>query len=155
MRSDGSGEVDPDTATRLRRVVTRLARQLNGEATSEGLTPSQASVLGQIVAHGPLGISELSGLEMLNPTMLSRVIGKLDELGLISRTPNPQDLRTALVESTPAGVRLSKRIRDHRTNSVSAGVDTLSARQAQALVSALPALEALVTALQQRPPGER
>jgi DNA-binding MarR family transcriptional regulator len=146
--------VDPDTATRLRRVVNRLARQLNAEATSEGLTPSQASVLGQIVANGPLGISELSDLEMLNPTMLSRVIGKLDEMGLIRRRPNPDDLRSALVESTPVGVKLSRRIRDHRTSTVSAGVATLSARQAQSLVGALPALEALVLALQRRAPVE-
>jgi DNA-binding MarR family transcriptional regulator len=149
-RGEGDGGVDPETATRLRRVVSRLARQLNSESTSEGLTPSQASVLGQIVTHGPVGIAELTTLEMLNPTMLSRVIGKLDQAGLIRRRANPEDLRAALVESTPAGKRLHRRIRDKRTSAVSAGVDALPPQQLQALVDALPALEALVSELQER-----
>jgi hypothetical protein len=32
---------------------------LNASETSEGLTPTQASVLGLIVAHGPLGLARL------------------------------------------------------------------------------------------------
>ena len=123
VREDG--QVDQDMATRLRRVVSKLARELNAESTNAGLPPSQASVLGQIVARGPLAVGELSRLEGLNPTMLSRVIGKLDDAGLIRRKPNPEDLRSVWVESTAAGTRLSGRIRDRRTATLSAGVAKL------------------------------
>ena len=67
--------MDDDGAIRLRRVIGKLARQLNASSTGAGLTPSQASVLGLIVARGPMSLADLGELEGLNPTMLSRVIG--------------------------------------------------------------------------------
>ena len=77
--------MDTDTVIRLRRVVLKLARQLNAASREEGLTPTQASVLGITSVRGPLSLAELTELEGINPTMLSRVIGKLDEYGLIKR----------------------------------------------------------------------
>ncbi len=145
---------DAEAVARLRRVLSRLARQLNTEAAGEGLTPSQASVLAQIVTHGPLASRELGPIEGLDPTSRSGGIGKLYDARLIRRRPNPEDLRSAQVESTRAGVRLSERIRARRTATLSAGVANLSARLAQALVSALPALEALAADLQQRSRSE-
>ena len=37
--------MDDDGVIRLRRVISKLARQLNASSTGAGLTPSQASVL--------------------------------------------------------------------------------------------------------------
>ncbi len=96
---------DTETLSKLRGVISKLARELNATATGEGLTPTQASVLGLIAFRGPLGLTELAQLEGLNPTMLSRVVGKLTELGLIQRDPNPDDLRAIQVEATDAGRR--------------------------------------------------
>ena len=81
--------MDDDTVIRLRRVVLKLARQLNAASREEGLTPTQASVLGIATTRGPLSLAELTELEGINPTMLSRVIGKLDEFGLIKRLVIP------------------------------------------------------------------
>lgn len=150
--------VDNEAVVHLRRVVGRLARHLNAEATGEGLTPSQASVLGQIVVNGPLGVGRLSQIEGLNPTMLSRVIGKLDQSGLIVRRQGPDDLRAVWVECTPAGRRLSERIRKRRTETLSRCVERLPAGHAQSIVAALPALEALVSELERleaAEPGRR
>ena len=77
--------MDDDAVIRLRRVVLRLARRLNTASGEEGLTPTQASVLGITATRGPLSLAELTELEGINPTMLSRVIGKLDSFGLINR----------------------------------------------------------------------
>lgn len=143
--------MDEDGAIRLRRVIGRLARQLNASSTGEGLTPSQASVLGLIVARGPLGLAELADLEGLNPTMLSRVVGKLQEMGLISRTPDPDDLRSASVTATAAGRRIHARITAQRADVISSCARQLTPSQEQSLTAALPALEALADAL--HPPG--
>jgi len=86
--------VDAEDAVRLRRAIARLARHLNSSATGEGLTPTQASVLALIVGNGPVGLPDLVKLEHINPTMLSRVVGRLDELELIDRSPDPEDLRS-------------------------------------------------------------
>jgi len=57
-----------------------------------GTFPSQYEVLVTIVGRGPLRHAELAVLEGINPTMLSRIVGKLESAGLVART---QDRPTA------------------------------------------------------------
>jgi DNA-binding MarR family transcriptional regulator len=139
--------MDNDTVIRLRRVVLRLARQLNAASRSEGLTPTQASVLGIIAGRGPLSLAELTELEGLNPTMLSRVIGKLDSFALINRLRDPDDFRAARVEVTPEGRRRHERISAQRSAVISECVAGLPADQEAALAAALPAFENLAEEL--------
>jgi DNA-binding MarR family transcriptional regulator len=139
--------MDEDTVIRLRRVVLRLARQLNATSVGEGLTPTQASVLGSIANRGPLGLAELTEVEGLNPTMLSRVVGKLDSFGLIRRLRDPEDFRAARVEVTSEGRQAYQRIAAQRASIISECVAGLSAEQETALVAALPALENLAEGL--------
>lgn len=144
--------MDDDVLTRLRQAVSRLARELNTTATDEGLTPTQASTLGVIARRGPISLSELARVERLNPTMLSRVIAKLDGAGLIARTPHPEDQRSALVEVTPQGRTTSTRIRNNRTKEVAHAAESLPAAQQRLLTDAVPALEALFEQLRAREP---
>jgi len=139
--------LDNDSVIRLRRVVLRLARQMNAASVGEGLTPSQASVLGIVTNRGPLGLAELTQIEGLNPTMLSRIIGKLDSFGLIRRLRDPDDFRAARVEVTPEGKRAYERIAAQRAAIISELVAHLPAEQEDALVAALPALENLAEGL--------
>jgi DNA-binding MarR family transcriptional regulator len=147
--------MDAEGVTRLRGVIARLARQLNASSTAEGLTPSQASVLALVVYRGPLSLSELADLEGLNPTMLSRVVGRLQELELIRRVPDPADLRSASVMATQEGQKVDRRVKAQRAAVVSQCVNQLSDQDEQALSAALPALEALAEALKKsaRPGG--
>lgn len=135
--------MDDDAAIRLRRVIVKLARQLNASSTGAGLTPSQASALGLIVARGPLGLGELAELEGLNPTMLSRVIGKLHSMGLIDRIRDPADMRAVSVMTSPAGRRVDRQIKARRAAAVSQCLELLGRDQVAALTAALPALEEL------------
>jgi DNA-binding MarR family transcriptional regulator len=135
--------MDEESVIRLRRVILRLARQLNAASVGEGLTPTQASVLGIVTNRGPLGLTELTEIEGLNPTMLSRVVGKLDSFGLIRRLRDPDDFRAARVEVTPEGRQTYQRIAAERAAIVSERVAGLPPEQEAALVAALPALENL------------
>ena len=135
--------MDDETVIRLRRVILRLARQLNAASVGEGLTPTQASVLGIVTHRGPLGLTELTELEGLNPTMLSRVVGKLDSFGLIKRLLDPDDFRAARVEVTPEGAEAYQRISAERAAILSERVASLPAEQEAALIAALPALDNL------------
>ena len=141
--------MDDETVIRLRRVILRLARHLNAASVGEGLTPTQASVLGIVTHRGPLGLTELTELEGLNPTMLSRVVGKLDSFGLIRRLRDPDDSRAARVEVTPEGHRTYQRISAQRAAIISEAVAGLSPDQEAALTAALPALENLAEDLRE------
>lgn len=136
-----------ELVARLRVAISRLARRLNAASTGEGLTPTQYSVLGLIAGRGPLGLGELTELEGLNPTMLSRVVRKLDDEGLIVREPHPTDQRAALVRITPAGKEVHQRIRAQRTAALADCLQRLPAEVHDELLRAVPMLEALADEL--------
>src|ERR1700759_5223012 len=100
MPADVTVSLDAETAARLRAVVGKLARRLNSLARGAGLTPSQLSTLGVIARQGPIRLSELAEIESMNPTMVSRVVGALDDAGLVRRKADPEDRRAGLLEVT-------------------------------------------------------
>ena len=143
--------MDVDLVARLRAVIRRLARELNDTSTGEGLTPTQYSVLALVRSRGPLGLAELTELEGLNPTMVSRVIRVLDEGGLIRRLPDPNDLRAARLAVTPMGEQVHDRVRAQRTQVLSERLDQLPPETAESLLAAVPAMEALAEAVRPLP----
>jgi DNA-binding MarR family transcriptional regulator len=143
--------MDTELVARLRGVIPRLARQLNETSTGEGLTPTQYSVLALVRVRGPLGLAELTELEGLNPTMLSRVVKVLDESGLIRRLPDPNDLRAARVAVTPEGEQVHERVRNQRTRVLSECLAQLPPDTTETLLAVVPALEALAEALHPSP----
>jgi DNA-binding MarR family transcriptional regulator len=135
-------QLDAETLGRLRRAIVKVGRLLNEAATAEGFTPAQASVLNIVSSRGPLSMSELAIIEGMNPTMLSRVVGRLSDQGLVVRAPGA-DQRTAVVESTAAGQERSELIRTRRAERVASLMEGLDDGVAASVVEAIPALEAL------------
>jgi DNA-binding MarR family transcriptional regulator len=143
--------MDVELVARLRGVIGKLARKLNDTSTGEGLTPTQYSVLGLVRKSGPLGLAELTDLEGLNPTMLSRIVRKLDDNDLIRRLPDPSDLRAVRVEITPAGALVHERILALRTSVLADWLDLLPPETQETLLAAVPAMEALAEAVRSPP----
>jgi DNA-binding MarR family transcriptional regulator len=139
--------MDAELVARLRGVIPRLARQLNDTSTGEGLTPTQYSVLALVRVRGPLGLADLTELEGLNPTMVSRIIKVLDERELIRRMPDPNDMRAARLVATPTGEQVHDRVRAQRTHVLSECLGRLPAATADTLLAAVPAMEALAEAV--------
>src|SRR4051794_41927465 len=109
-----STSADPELAPRLRLAITRAARRLRQEAGSS-LSPSQGAALATIDRHGPLTPSELAARERIQRPTATRVLARLEELGLIVRTPDPQDRRSSLVAGTEAGSTLPGELRTRKT----------------------------------------
>ena len=83
--------------------IVRTARRLRQEAAAEatGLTPTSTAALATIERHGPLTPSELAEIERVKRPTVTRTLGCLEREGLVERTPDPADGRSALVASTP------------------------------------------------------
>lgn len=126
---------------RLRQAVMRLARELRKTATEEGLTTTQSSVLATVVRNEEMPISELAGAEGLNPTMLSRVIGHLEESELVARIQDATDRRSARIRATAKGRRVILRLRNRRTDQLMGRIEQLDTQSVETLINALPALE--------------
>ena len=56
-----------------------------------------------IVAQGPLRLADLALMEGLNPTMLSRIAGKLEAAGLVDRVADTGDGRVVHLAASPEG----------------------------------------------------
>jgi DNA-binding MarR family transcriptional regulator len=106
---------------------------------------TQASVLATAARLGPMRITELAEIEGVNPTMLSRIVAKLEDTGLLHRHPDPDDRRAALVEATAEGRALQRRLRDERTRLLAEHLARLPDGHAADLLVALPAVEASPT----------
>jgi DNA-binding MarR family transcriptional regulator len=139
--------LDADDVARLRIALARVARALDRQTRGHELTRTQASVLGTAARLGPLRITELAEIEGVNPTMLSRIVAKLEDAGLLHRSPDPDDRRAALVEPTAEGRALQQRLRDERTRLLAEHLAGLPEDHATGLLAALPAIEALADAL--------
>ncbi len=136
-----------DASARLRAAVGRLSRRLRETRAGSGLTPTQISVLFSIGRLGPLTMTELAEREGLNPTMLSRVVAGLCRAGLVARSSDPSDRRVALAAPTSAGRRLRERIQRERSEALAVHLAALAPAQREAILDAIPALEALAERL--------
>ena len=150
----GTGtQVERETVERLRAALGRTSRFLRSTDAGEGLTPTELSILATITRRGSLRLTELAEFERVNPTMLSRIAGRLAEDKLISRQPDAEDRRAVRVEATSAGRALHERIRAERTAALASRLDELPDDDVAALLAALPALEALADGLRRDAPG--
>jgi len=142
---------ETETAAPLRALIGRLSRHLRRAAagTAAGLTPTGVSVLLAVVREGPTRLSEIAAAEGINPTMLSRVVSDLVEAGLVERTSDERDRRTAWVTATAAGRRLSERMRRERTDALAHALTRLEDRDRRQIENALAALERLAEELGQ------
>ncbi|MFW3169563.1 MarR family winged helix-turn-helix transcriptional regulator [Geodermatophilus sp. CPCC 206100] len=139
-------------AVRLRGAIARIDRFLSREGAG-GLTRTQVSVLFGLVRFGEQRIGDLAEREGVNPTMLSRVVARLDDDGLIQRVPDARDGRAVLVAATPAGEQLVARLQHERARAIAGYLEGLEAEDARRLEAALPLLEGLADHLHQRRTG--
>lgn len=135
---------DAQLATRLRLAVSRLHRRIR--LASNDIPPLQLSSLVSIEVHGPLRLGELAQREAVTAPTMTRVLAALDERGFIVRTPDPDDARSTRVTLSKEGAKALVEVRNRRTALLDARLARLSAEQRAALATALPALEALISA---------
>ena len=138
---------DDEELARLRVALARITRSLDRRTRGDLLTRTQFSALATIARRGPVRVSEVAELEGVNPTMLSRILGKLEDAGLVRRSPDPADGRVSHVEVTDAGAHLHQRLRAERTELLAARLAALPDDRSTALLAALPALESLAADL--------
>jgi len=143
-------EKERELAEHLRVALGRLNRSLRLTQAQKDLPPSQREVLMAIARAGSIRLSELAREEGLNPTMLSRIVGKLDAAGLVTRTPDLDDARVIHLAATPEGIALRETIRGERTDALLYALRNLSKDEKQALTVATPALDAIVATLRGR-----
>ena len=133
----------PDLASHLRLTIARTARRLRQEAGSD-LSPSMTAALATIERHGPMTPSELAARERIQRPTATRVLTRLEEMGLIARTPDPQDRRSSLVSVTSAASEILAELRTRKTAFLAERLERLDAEDRAALERAADILERML-----------
>ena len=132
------------SAARLRLAITRSARRLRQEGAGD-LTPTTAAALATVERHGPLTPSELAALENVQRPTATRTIKCLEAEGLIKRTPDPLDGRSALVSVTTEGRDRLRRLRRRKNLFLARRLRELPEAQLRTLDEAAEILESLLS----------
>ena len=120
-----------------------MARRLRQEAGDE-LSPSSMAALATIERRGPLTPSELAEFEGIKRPTATRVLQRLLEAGLIERTADPSDGRSAVVSVTREGAALLKKLRSRKTAYLAQRLRELPDDDVKALERAADVLEHLL-----------
>jgi len=75
---------------------------------------------------------------------MTGLVRRLEQEGLVRRTPDPDDARAGLVRITDAGEELLGGLRSHRTTELSARLARLTPEDRDVLLAAAPALHRLL-----------
>jgi DNA-binding MarR family transcriptional regulator len=130
-------------AARLRMVITRTARRLRQQAGAD-LGPSQTAALATVERHGPLTPSELAEIERIQRPTATRVVGRLEEAGLVERLPDPADRRSFTVNVTAKGRALMRKLRTRKNAYLARRLRGASEEELETLERAAEILEDLL-----------
>ena len=135
-----------DAAARLRLAIVRTARRLRQEAAGAAgrLTPTAAAALASVERHGPLTPSELAEIERVKRPTATRTLRVLGEAGLVERTPDPDDGRSALVSVTAAGRERLRSLRGRKNAYLARRMRDLPAADLETLERAAEILEEIL-----------
>jgi len=90
-------------AVSLRDALIRLNRRVRQTRPVGDLTATQLSALTSLQLAGALTPGELADIERVRPPTMSKIISKLEERGLVQRSPHPSDGRQVILAATPRG----------------------------------------------------
>ena len=92
-----------ELARSLRDAIQRLNRRVRQTRPVGDLTFSQLSALTSLQLAGALTPRELADVERVQPPTMTKIVGKLEERGLVIRTPHPTDGRQVILAPTEQG----------------------------------------------------
>lgn len=128
---------------RLRLAIARMARRMRQEA-GDDLSPSMMAALATIENRGPLTPSELAEFERIKRPTATRVLRRLEDDGLIERTADPSDGRSAVVSVTREGGALLKKLRSRKNAYLARRLRELPDEDVETLDRAAAVLERLL-----------
>lgn len=132
-----------ERAAHLRTAIVRTARRLRQEAAAEtnGLTPTSVAALATIERHGPITPSEIAQIERVKRPTITRTLACLEREGLIDRSQDPTDKRSALVTVNGAGRERLRRLRRRKNAYLARRMRDLTDEEVKTLERAAEILE--------------
>jgi DNA-binding MarR family transcriptional regulator len=128
-------------AISLRESITRLNRRVRQARPVGDLTFSQLSALTSLQLAGALTPRELADVERVQPPTMTKIVGKLEDLGLVARTPHPTDRRQVILAATEQGRAVYAQFEKQRNEWLAQQLDRLTPDERDTLERAAQILQ--------------
>lgn len=102
-RSEGDSEEVMELAAELQRVLLVSSRILRSHTASDAVSAPQFSVLACLQRAGESTPGALADFEHVTPPVMTRILGRLEDAGLVQRAAHPGDGRQVRVTLTEEG----------------------------------------------------
>lgn len=130
-----------ELAVTLREAIQRLNRRVRQARPVGDLTFSQLSALTSLQLAGALTPRELADVERVQPPTMTKIVGKLEERGLVVRTPHPTDGRQVILAPTEQGRAMYAQFERARNEWLARQLAALTADDRDVLVRAAEILQ--------------
>jgi DNA-binding MarR family transcriptional regulator len=124
-------------------VVAKLNR-LATQRTRLPLPWAQGRLLSTIEDQGAARISDLANLDHCSQPTMTMQVRRLEDAGLVTRSPDPDDARAVLIRITPKGVQTLARARADRAAVVDPAIARLDPEDRQTLAAAVRVMQRLL-----------
>ena len=132
-----------ELAAVLRPALLRLTRTIRNQRVDESVTLTLLAALMTLDKRGPMSPGELAALERVQPPSMTKILAKLEEKGLIERTPHSTDRRQVVVAVTDPGRALLAQERQERDAWLSTRLAMITPAERELLARVAPLLDKL------------
>ncbi|BBY61833.1 MarR family winged helix-turn-helix transcriptional regulator [Mycolicibacterium helvum] len=144
----------PGAASGLGSELLTVVARLNRLATQRIRLPlpwAQARLLGTIDDQGEARISDLAELDHCSQPTMTTQVRRLEDAGLVARTPDPGDARAVRIHITGKGQTILAQVRADRAAVIDPRIERLSDEDREVLSTAIGALHRLLDDLDTSP----
>jgi DNA-binding MarR family transcriptional regulator len=132
----------------LRESVSGLHKRLRKQSPAvKSYSMTETETIGHLFRNAGLLPTELAALTRVKTQSMSQVLKKLEEENIIKRTPSKADKRKVYISLTAHGKKIVEKTRYERDEWLKNAIEeTLSDREKELLIKALPILNKLIQA---------
>jgi DNA-binding MarR family transcriptional regulator len=135
--------VTEELPTRLRLAIMRLARRLRQQAEPD-MTPSMLSAMANIEYRQPVTLGHLAEAERVTPPTMSKIVGRLEDAGLVTRVVDATDRRIQRVSLSRDGAKLIARNRSRKNAYLARKLRQLEPEEVSKLEDAVGVIEKIL-----------
>jgi len=143
LRKPISNITEQELPARLRLAIMRLARRLRQQADADA-TPSMLSALASIEYRQPVTLGELAEAERVTPPTMSKIVARLQEAELVTRTPDPNDKRIQRLSLSIRGERSIARSKSRKNAYLAKKLRKLEPHEVAKLEAAVAVIEKIL-----------
>jgi DNA-binding MarR family transcriptional regulator len=94
----------------IHKAVRQIALYLEPKCAALGVSPAEGHLLSYLRSYAPCPITEIVRVFGIRPSTMTSILQRLDERGLLTREPDPEDRRSVRISLTLEGRVVADRI---------------------------------------------